>query len=235
MELRLGRLSVSSASATNGQPGVGGSLDRRLVTSRTLSLLRTLIGETRWKNPAQLMGLLRGLGKELHAVAGFREPAIGNIVRRVMAAVREEVMNDNNENTKDSSATTMTTTSTQRSSQLSLQSILWAHPQQIRRANTSGSQRHDSFSEGSSLEPSSTTTDWPPQFYVHRPHLKQAVMEAIQEIMTDLEDMHKNINEQALNHIHAGEVILTYGQSKTIELVSLVASEGAACTYQAAL
>ena len=82
-ELRLGRLSVSDHQD-----------DRRLVTSRTVALLRTLIGETRWKHPAALIGLLRALGKELHAVGGFREPAIGNVVRRVMAAVREEVNRD---------------------------------------------------------------------------------------------------------------------------------------------
>jgi len=43
-------------------------------------------------------------------------------------------------------------------------------------------------------------------------------MEAIQEIMSDLEDIHRNINDQATSHIHAGEIVLTYGKSKTVEL-----------------
>jgi translation initiation factor eIF-2B subunit beta len=34
-----------------------------------------------------------------------------------------------------------------------------------------------------------------------------------------LEDLHKNINDQATNHIHAGEVILTYGKSRTVQMV----------------
>jgi translation initiation factor eIF-2B subunit beta len=33
-----------------------------------------------------------------------------------------------------------------------------------------------------------------------------------------LEDMHKNINEQAVNHIHSGEIILTSGRSRSVEL-----------------
>ena len=36
--------------------------------------------------------------------------------------------------------------------------------------------------------------------------------------MSELEDLHKNINELAVQHIHAGEIILTYALSKTVEL-----------------
>jgi translation initiation factor eIF-2B subunit beta len=61
---------------------------------------------------------------------------------------------------------------------------------------------------------------YPPHFYTRRDDLRQSVMEAIQEMMSELEDLHKNINEQATQHIHAGEIILTYALSKTVELVS---------------
>ena len=40
----------------------------------------------------------------------------------------------------------------------------------------------------------------------------------VDEILSDLEDMHKNINEQAVNHIHSGEIILTSGRSRSVEL-----------------
>jgi len=43
-------------------------------------------------------------------------------------------------------------------------------------------------------------------------------MEALHEIMSDLEDISRNINDQALAHIHSGEVILAYGRSNTVEL-----------------
>jgi translation initiation factor eIF-2B subunit beta len=182
------------------QGGAFSTSDRRLVTSRTVELLKTLVGATRWKNGAQLLTLLRGIGRELHAVGGFREPAIGNVVRRIMASVREEVMSSSQVSGCD---------------RPSLESMLWAHPH----ARTVS--RHDSFGIHANESPVDQHDDrksLPPVFYQHRPDLKQAVMEAIQEIMSDLEDLHKIINEQATSHIHAGEVILTYGRSRTIEL-----------------
>ena len=290
VELRLGRLSTSSksqsqnrgpsSSSSSSSPDelsttFGGiaSRDRRQVTVRTVNLLRTLIGNTKWKNAAQLMILLRGIGQDLHAAGGAKEPAIANIVRRIMCAVRVEVNTaeaNDPQNTADSasasgeeskgiepidenSATAKRShkASSQRqmippkkpptqggrtmSRNLSLSSMLWAHPQHL---NTSGkigtananassasgrSKRSDSFN---SVDPSSDPLqnlsnendgDYPPSFYVHRPHFRPAVMEAIQEIMLDLEDIHTNIDEQGADHIHAGEVILTYSRSKTVE------------------
>ena len=212
IELRLGRLSSTN---TKGEGVLGASTsDRLFVTLRTVELLKHVIGATRWRNAAQLLALLRGLGRELHEVGGFREPVIENIVRRVMAAVREEAMN-----TADAAATRKTPTAD--SGRLTLQSILWALPQHVKSPPSTRSisrgdshkQRNESFASEADLEQSQL----PSQYYVNRPELKQTVMEAIQEIMTELEDLHRNINEQAPYHIHAGEVILTYGKSKTVE------------------
>ncbi|GKY95593.1 hypothetical protein MPSEU_000520600 [Mayamaea pseudoterrestris] len=181
LELRLGRL---SASACNSSERHDSASDRRLVTHRTVDLLRHVIGSTRWKNPAQVLCLLRGIGRDLHAAGGFREPAIGNVVRRVMAAVREEALREGEDNADNIASTNSA------GGRLSLQSMLWALPRSSSKGGTSTGQRN----------------------------LKQAVMEAIQEILTDLEDLYKNINEQASNHVHADEIILTYGYSKSVEL-----------------
>jgi translation initiation factor eIF-2B subunit beta len=193
------------------------------------------------------MVLLRGVGRELHAAGGFREPAIGNVVRRIMCAVRDEVaaaadtpLQDNKDNDDedmekiDETAVALPPTGRpmrDRGNALSLSSMLWAHPQHVKSARPSGNRssnlRSDSFSSVGSG--GATTTNnaataggdlpFPPIFYANRPDLRQTIMEAIQEIMSDLEDMHKNINDQATSHIHAGEIILVYGSSKTIELV----------------
>ena len=280
-ELRLGRLSTSStasAKAFDANPNAayevsknyGGisSRDRRLVTFRTVALLRRLIGTTKWKNAAQLMMLLRGLGRDLHDAGGDREPAIGNIVRRIMCAVRQEVANaevqdnadagnandgkedmDTNASNDDdinmhpidehlaasfqekvnvgnnrmSMMNESTTTSTTRSP--SLVNLLWAanpNPNSNRRKKSN--RRKDSFSSVDSdpLDHRTSGEDnyFPPSFYVHRQYFRPAIMEVIQEFMSDLEDLHKNINDQATWHIHTGEVILTYGRSKTVESVS---------------
>lgn len=291
MELRLGRLSTSSKqkgkdeSLSNGSGGAGGdtknyagvkAIDRRQVTSKTVLLLRNLVGNTKWKNAAQLMALLRGIGKDLHAAGGGKEPAIANIVRRIMCAVRDEVataeaaeaqamssssnldlhaggdgnsmqpidedstadqsesvslpVGRNKRGGKDTAAAAATASSTATISRMSLTSMLWAHPQHLTNmkgttSTVSGtgtrSKRSDSFSSVDSapdpLDMSEYGDDFPPSFYANRPYFRPAVMEAIGEIMNDLEDLHKNIDEQASAHIHAGEVILTYSRSKTVE------------------
>jgi translation initiation factor eIF-2B subunit beta len=195
MELKLGRLT------TENNNGMFGATDRLGLTFRTVELLKVLIGSTRWKNAAQLIFLLRGLGRELHAVGGFREPAMGNVVRRVMAAVREEVYS--------SKATATSATASATSSRPSMQSILWANPQKH--------QPPTRLDSSSSAIDHSDEGELPPIFYQDRPDFKQTIMEAIQEIMLDLEDTHKNIDEQALSYIHADEVVLTYGKSTTVE------------------
>ena len=62
-ELRLGRSTAAG--------GGGGRMDRRAVTVRAVELLKSMVGGTRWKTPAQLVVLLRGIGKELHSAGGF--------------------------------------------------------------------------------------------------------------------------------------------------------------------
>lgn len=193
-ELKLGHLSTDCRTSN----GMFGAADRLIVASRTVELLKAMIGSTHWKNAAQLLLLLRGLGRELHAVCGFREPAIGNVVRRVMAAVRDEAMASGR------------STSTHRPS---MQSMLWANPYQQQK--TSSAHRRDAST--SQVDYSAEGDNLPGAFYVERSDFKQTIMEAIQEIMSDLEDTHKNIDEQALSYIHADEVVLAYGKSKTIE------------------
>jgi len=218
LELRLGRLTTSSTAAARSyssttittlshESGMFSTSDRRLVTSRTVELLKKIIGGTKWKSAAQLLLLLRGLGRELHSVGGFREPAIGNVVRRIMAAVREEALNEDAASTTPSPSVKAAA-----DRRMSLQTMLWATPQPVKGPPH---RRSDSFSS----EADTFHMDMPASYYAERPELKQAVMEAIGEINSDLEDMHKNIDEQATKHIHADEVILTYGRSKTVEMV----------------
>uniref|UniRef100_A0A7S4AXC2 Translation initiation factor eIF2B subunit beta n=1 Tax=Pseudo-nitzschia australis TaxID=44445 RepID=A0A7S4AXC2_9STRA len=201
-------------------------IDRLSITLRTVEVLKTMIGSTRWRSPAELLVLLRGLGRDMDAAGGFREPAIGNVVRRILAAVREEVLSGGTTRVEDRS---------------SLESMLWALPQHVKthsrvnsmslRSTSQESQqsqeRHKMRSEsvGSigdileqvALDAEESLSNLPPIFFMQpRSDLKQSIMEVIQEITSDLEDLHKTINEQATNHIHSGEVILTYGKSDTV-------------------
>jgi len=270
ISLRLGRFSTrgcdgtdSGSSAQQQQQQASSSSkyqygkERRVITTRTVELLRSIIGSTRWGTAAQLLTLLRGLGNELHAAGGYREPAIGNMVRRIMYAVRDEA--DRAPVMATSTSTTTTTenahkmevlteqlasTNLRATRALSLSSVLWAHPQHITMkhsrqpsgsvdysdrmlalTDSSDSTGAGGGSGGGDLSLGADTSAsthyyscYPPHYYNRRDDLRQSVMEAIQEIMSELEDLHKNINEQAVQHIHAGEIILTYALSKTVEL-----------------
>ena len=283
ISLRLGRFSSRGCDGTGDGGGVGGASvssssskhrtyqygrERRLITTRTVELLRAIIGPTRWKTAAQLLTLLRGLGNELHAAGGYREPAIGNMVRRIMFAVRDEAdrvavinapsmpsaaddcnasdMEKIDELTEQIStklhvmpgdtASSSAVSAGRSQGQLSLASMLWANPQHVtmrhsrqQSGDLNDRLRSDSFgSTDSSLNIAPSKDDhhaiplYPPHYYNRRDDLRQSVMEAIQEMMSELEDLHKNINDQAIQHIHAGEIILTYALSKTVELVSFL-------------
>ena len=50
-----------------------------------------------------------------------------------------------------------------------------------------------------------------------REELKSRLLEALDELKTELEVAAEEIAEQALQHIHANEVILTLGKSRTVE------------------
>ena len=263
IDLRLGRFASSSGNGKGLTGEVVGSnssthqtyqygKERRLVTSHTVELLRSIIGPTRWKTAAQLLTLLRGLGNELHDAGGYREPAIGNMVRRVMFIVRDEADNvpaaaggDNKNMDKIdelsaqvSSKLRMSPSSTSapgRGKELSLASMLWAHPQHVtmkhsRQQSGEGISdmriRSDSLGSTDSTPTNVSSSNsfggestqiYPPHYYVQRDGLRQSVMEAIEEVRGELEDLHKNINDQATQHIHNGEIILTYAFSSTVE------------------
>ena len=51
----------------------------------------------------------------------------------------------------------------------------------------------------------------------HVPMLKSIVVDAINELISELETSIENIARQALEHIHSNEVIMTMGESKTVE------------------
>jgi translation initiation factor eIF-2B subunit beta len=51
--------------------------------------------------------------------------------------------------------------------------------------------------------------------------IKGHCIEGIKELIVELEDVYNNITEYAIEHIHANDVILTFGYSKSVESVLL--------------
>jgi len=50
------------------------------------------------------------------------------------------------------------------------------------------------------------------------PDFKGKFLQTLEELSTELESSSDEISEQALEHIHTNEVILTIGRSRTVEL-----------------
>lgn len=50
------------------------------------------------------------------------------------------------------------------------------------------------------------------------PGMRQAVLEAIKELMHELETVYDSINKEAQEHVHAGECILAYGHATAVEI-----------------
>eukprot|EP00529_Nitzschia_sp_RCC80_P018605 CAMPEP_0113471112 /NCGR_PEP_ID=MMETSP0014_2-20120614/16808_1 /TAXON_ID=2857 /ORGANISM="Nitzschia sp." /LENGTH=501 /DNA_ID=CAMNT_0000363733 /DNA_START=43 /DNA_END=1548 /DNA_ORIENTATION=- /assembly_acc=CAM_ASM_000159 len=224
---------LATHAGVTGSTGNTSGKDLRLAKAlKTIELLKIMIGSTRWKNPAQLVAILKALGRELDSAGGRREPVVGNAVRRIIAAVREEVMSSTL--TTAGATAENTAPSTAAAARLDpFESILWALPQQVKTTGRSGSKLPTSNDQqqqpahhasaraasiGSVSDALEESSNLPPVFFEpSRPDLKQSIMEAIQELTSDVEDVYKNISQQASNHIHSGEIILTYGRSSTVE------------------
>eukprot|EP00522_Entomoneis_paludosa_P019084 CAMPEP_0172448112 /NCGR_PEP_ID=MMETSP1065-20121228/7194_1 /TAXON_ID=265537 /ORGANISM="Amphiprora paludosa, Strain CCMP125" /LENGTH=471 /DNA_ID=CAMNT_0013199515 /DNA_START=83 /DNA_END=1498 /DNA_ORIENTATION=- len=239
LELRLGRIGVSKSASVDAEDDEGNEtmtesaslsstsasslapVDRRLVVLQTVELLKYIMGPTSWKSAAELLHLVRAVGTELHTAGGMRrEPAIGNVIRRIMAAIREEAQRETLSTAGDGGDLSRKAEAGA-GNRLSLDSILWALPQHVRdTGSTSRSHHGDHQRQESFLLSDNNNADqqFPPIFYKHRPDLKQTVMEAVQEILSDLEDTYKNLNEQSTSHIQGGDIVLTCGRSKTTEL-----------------
>ena len=241
----LHELRIHAATNTDVATNFGHGTRYKMV-HKTLNLLRHMIGSTSWKTPAEILNVIRSIGSEIVHTTGTNQhdPALENMVRRVMAAIREEAVREDQDATAKIAASDGIGNSAGSSNivgdggRLSLQSILWAlpPPQKVGRGSsrqvsvgTMGSavaQRQESLASEeemkNALQASTTNTPFsytfPASYYTIRPNFKVTILEAVQEIITDLEDTHRNINEQVMNYIHAGEIILTCGNSETIEL-----------------
>lgn len=246
--------SSTSASALVENANANANDPRWALVHKTVNFLRHMIGSTSWKTAAEVLCLLRCLGRELQIATGPKEPAPGNMVRRIMAAIREEAVREAHEAniglvlSNPTKSILPTTTPVPKpvpvpvpvdssDGRISLQSMLWTLPQthplpasvsssspaptptpmfahQLQHSASTTSSQHSFAMEEHHPQQGQ---EYPLSYYASRPNLKPAVMEAIQEIMTDFHDLHRNINEQAMNHIHAGEIILTCGNNVIVE------------------
>ncbi|KAI8149260.1 hypothetical protein BJV82DRAFT_587307 [Fennellomyces sp. T-0311] len=189
------------------------------VAKETAVILRQAVSMSKWRDADALIDIIRDLGGRL-AAAQPKELAVGNIVRRVLKVIREVVrgelddMMDNDEYDDEDSysdgidddspppSKNLSTTSSQIGSvserpQLTVQSSMFRLLADVSPATP----------DDSSDTPEKKT-------YNLKPVIIQEINE---EIIADLETVYKGIADQAIDYIHANEVIMTIGKSRTVE------------------
>ncbi|KAF8503397.1 nagb/rpia/CoA transferase-like protein [Russula emetica] len=171
---------------------------RQVVGSRQTALetalvLRQVVSKARFQNINQLVEIIRSVGRKL-IEAQPKEHTVGNTVRRLLHQVREEY-----DNASKGEATTCV-------NEFSIANfVLQGQPR---------SQAAEQQKAESTLVLKEDDSDDPDSF---ARTLKPVVMEAIQDILDELETVYDNIGKSARDHIHSDEIILTIGKSKTVE------------------
>ncbi|KAL3329110.1 hypothetical protein AABB24_036290 [Solanum stoloniferum] len=193
------------------------------ATSRlTAELLRSVVSLQRLpptNSAAVLIEAVRGIGVKLVA-ANPVELAVGNIVRRVLHIIREEDLSLLTSKTSDldlSAASDDEGTIDQdfdpTQSAAAAKSFLRPPSLHALLENMSDkavpSNNYTSSSGGDSEEKSKADK------LARTRKLKHDVIEAINILIEDIDTCHELIAEQAVEHIHQNEVILTLGSSRT--------------------
>ncbi|KAK4414538.1 Translation initiation factor eIF-2B subunit beta [Sesamum alatum] len=192
----------------------------------TAELLRSFISQQRLPHSNQagsLIDAVKAVGEKLIA-ANPVELAVGNVVRRVLHIIREEDLSlttaavgglslaaesDDEDDTEHDdhpvlSATAVAAAARNALRPPSLQTLLEDIPHSVAAPHTSSS-GGDSEGKSKSADKNSVTRK-----------LKHNVIEAVNELIQEISTCHEQIAEQAVEHIHHNEVILTLGSSRTV-------------------
>ncbi|MCO5584146.1 hypothetical protein L7F22_038069 [Adiantum nelumboides] len=194
-----------------------------LVTARlTAVLLRQVISQQRLALPspaATLIETVKSVGLQIIA-ANPIELTVGNVVRRVLHIIREEeasletktladvsfiVLSDDDESDEKASFSAAAVAAANRSvlRAPSLHNLLESIPARAAACTTSSG--GDSESKSKSGEKNSKI--W---------KLKHSVIEGINELLQEIDSYHAEVADQALQHIHHNEVIMTCGRSHAV-------------------
>ncbi|CAL5381614.1 unnamed protein product [Camellia sinensis] len=198
----------------------------KATAKHTSELLRSVISQQRIPHTNQagaLIDAIKEVGEQLIA-ANPVELAVGNIVRRVLHIIREEDLSlatavigglslsagsdDDDDVDQDNhpvlSAAAVAAAARSTLRPPSLQALLEDVPHLTAVPHTSSS---GGDSEGKSKYADKNSRSR---------KLKHIVIEAVNELIQDIGTCHEQIAEQAVEHIHQNEVILTLGNSRTV-------------------
>ncbi|EJU05665.1 nagb/rpia/CoA transferase-like protein [Dacryopinax primogenitus] len=195
----------------------------------TALLLRQIVSVARFNNIDQLIQLIKSIARRL-TDANPKEFAVGNIVRRVLRLIREESaaalgVPPDEPSTSSSPAPPGTPSypnpcdlSARRSSLRanSLANFMIMGNQRVRPPIE---MRHESkdFEHGERGMHEEHVQGWDGEKKPVAITVKPLLIQAIQEVIDELETVYENVAKTARDHIYDGEIILTLSYSRTIE------------------
>ncbi|CAO0793987.1 unnamed protein product [Mucor circinelloides] len=203
------------------------------VAKETAIILRQAVSTTRWYNVDLLIESITELGSRLVA-AQPKELAVGNMVRRVLKIIREVAhgeldhlnsgdmaQNDDEDDEEDDDFD-------QDDSDFSQEEV-----EETRQNNTNINIQLNETTLLSQSSMFNLLSDGPNTKHRHHQHHSEApaqhvkkttynlkpliIQEINDEVIADLESVYKGIADQATDFIHANEVIMTIGKSRTVE------------------
>ncbi|XP_074570273.1 uncharacterized protein LOC141826855 isoform X1 [Curcuma longa] len=203
------------------------------TAKHTAELLRQVVSQQRityTNQAASLIDAVKAVGEQL-IEANPVELAVGNIVRRVLHVIREENVSSamsaveelalgsdddeaEHENRMGLSAAAVAAAARSTLRAPSLQTLLEDIPDSATAPHPSSSGGDSEGKSKSAAESSSRNKK-----------LKHDVIEAINELIQEIDTCHELISAQAVEHIHQNEVILTLGRSRTVKEFLFAANE----------
>lgn len=181
-------------------------LKRRLLMGsyacavETLQLMRHIISYGRWPTTQHLLNTIRDAGDKLTSAQPI-ELAVGNVVRRVLRAVREEY----SEYMRSSSLTGASDTSLPPAN-AQIPAFMQSGSAEMAPASMYNLLYSDKHSR-------KDFNNLPELQHV----LKPLYIQAVTELMDEVDSIYVNISNQSIDHIHSNEIIMITGRSKTVE------------------
>eukprot|EP00698_Gefionella_okellyi_P006600 TRINITY_DN15922_c0_g1_i1.p1 TRINITY_DN15922_c0_g1~~TRINITY_DN15922_c0_g1_i1.p1 ORF type:complete len:407 (+),score=74.42 TRINITY_DN15922_c0_g1_i1:72-1223(+) len=180
------------------------------VARHTFKLLRELVGQSKARDKASLVQYIRAVGERL-TNACPAEIALYNMVKRCVHIIHDEDL-------AQRSAEPVSAQQTHRSIRSPLQP-LGSSAVQAAQAKKRGAEEIMMMSRGVSLlnlleaqEPQPMQDEG-----LAILQLKKHVMEVLKDHIDEFATTYKSIADQAPEHIHANEIIMTFGKSKSVE------------------
>ncbi|KAF9514451.1 hypothetical protein BS47DRAFT_1316788 [Hydnum rufescens UP504] len=178
----------------------------------TVLLLRQVVAAAKFNTIDQLLDMVRRVGRRL-VEAQPREQSVGNIVRKVLKLIRDEYAAVAGPISQSGTSTPQLPTGLSRQPWASSVAnfVLLGHPRHqgssLSLAERSGNSTPVSV-EGQLLADESNRKV---------SSIKPALIDAIQEVIDELETVYESVARNARDHIHSDDIVLTIGKSRTVE------------------